>query len=124
MAAVAGAGAAGGAAALCAPTVRWPDLRVFPDQEVPLHVEVPAALGVASVALRLVVETPLETLSWDLGAHEVTAESSDIPVRLVYPYRSRVPGRYVYTAELFWAANVMRTPRPVGYGVRRIAWFS
>ena len=96
----------------------------FPDRPVNIHVAAQALPDGVEVSGVLTVRTPTETVTVDIPAVALKAGQATIPVTLVYPYDTRVPGTYSYSASLDVGGRRVITQAPAVYDVRRIVWFS
>lgn len=96
----------------------------FPDGPVVAEAELRGLPAVAVGTATLVVTTPRETLSWDLGEVRLEGGSARVETALTYPYEERVPGAYSYELVLEVAGRRLRTAAPATFSVRDIVWFA
>ena len=105
------------------PGIEWSEVAGYPDRPVYLRVSPPdGATGVASV--EMVVTTPLETLTIEVGRYRLGDEPLVVPATLAYPYDDLVTGSYRYRGRIVLGDLELVTRVPAAYEVRPMYWLS
>ena len=105
-------------------TARFNALGGFPDRPLTVDVRLPDTSTELIGRAWLHIETPNEAITRDLGTVRFHRGAATIATALIYPYETRVPGRYAYHVEVAAGRHRILTEEPAGYSVRKIWWFS
>jgi len=103
--------------------VAWVDPVGGPDCPQPLYVERLGADALGRYRVKLLVETPWESLEYRLEDALIERGKTQINVPLVYPYTTYQPGRYSYRVRLESEEMTVETSDSAYFELSSYRWF-